>query len=636
MHKNPKGDVNKVTKNIVIVGAGFAGVGAARNLGKHFKKDESVNITLIDKNSFLTYMTELHEVAGGRVEPDAVKYDLQRIFHRLKNVHLVTDKVMDINHETQQVMGEHDTYPFDYLIVTAGGEANDFGVKGVKENGFTIWSIEAAERIREHVIDCVYAAAREHDEAKRLALLSFVVCGAGFTGVEMIGELTEWLPELCKEHKLNYDEVSYHLVEAAPSILNTVTEVERERAVKIMEKQGIEISLGDGIVAVEKDHIELASGKQIPSYCTIWTAGVKANTDASTWGFEYGRAGRILADEHLQANGHNNVFVAGDIAYYEDPNQDGRPIPQIVQAAEQTADLAAENVIALMNGSELKSYKGKYDGNMVSIGGRHSVSLLYDKYHLQGFFSTLVKHAANVKYFLSIGSLYYAWTYVRHEFFKIEGGKNMFGGHLAAHGNMLWLLPLRLYYGGMWLIEGLKKCFGMFGGSSWFGDTLVFPFEWLKEEVVSSASTAESAEATTEAIKQVFAFNYTHGEEPMLVFKEMPNWFASIMKFFMPNREVAFFMQKFMSVVELAIGLALIVGLFTWLVSAGTVVLVSMFCLSGMFYWANMWFIPVAIALMAGAGRTFGLDYYVMPWLGRIFDKWIWGQPKHIYKEHKA
>ncbi|MDV2888123.1 NADH dehydrogenase FAD-containing subunit, partial [Alkalihalophilus pseudofirmus] len=84
---------------------------------------------------------------------------------------------------------------------------------------------------------------------------------------------------------------------------------------------------------------------------------------------------------------------------------------------------------------------------------------------------------------------------------------------------------------------------------------------------------------------------------------------------------------KFMSVLEVAIGLALIVGLFTWLVSAGTVAMVAMFCLSGMFYWVNMWFVPVAIALMAGAGKTFGLDYYVMPWLGRLLDRWIWGQP---------
>ena len=120
----------------------------------------------------------------------------------------------------------------------------------------------------------------------------------------------------------------------------------------------------------------------------------------------------------------------------------------------------------------------------------------------------------------------------------------------------------------------------------------------------------------------------------MLVFDEMPGWFASIMEFMMPNQDVALFMQKMMSLVELGIGLALIAGLFTFLVSGLTVVLVAMFCLSGMFVWVNMWFIPAAIALMMGAGRAFGLDYYVMPWLGKLFDGWIWGKPKHIYTDN--
>ena len=170
----------------------------------------------------------------------------------------------------------------------------------------------------------------------------------------------------------------------------------------------------------------------------------------------------------------------------------------------------------------------------------------------------------------------------------------------------------------MWLIEGLKKVFGAFGAESWFGDQLMMPFDWVKMVDTTSAASeagAETVEATTEAAKQIFSLNYTYGEEPMLVFDKMPDWFESLMKFFVPNYDVAMFMQKFMSVLELGIGILLIVGLFTWLVSAGTVVLVVMFCLSGMFVWVNMWFIPVAIALMAGAGHAFGLDHYLMPWL---------------------
>ena len=622
-----------MAKEIVIVGAGFAGVAAARKLGKKYKKDKTVNITLIDRHSYLTYMTELHEIAGGRLEPDAIKYDLRRIFHRLNNVKLVTDNVSEIDHDNNVVIGEQSNYKFDYLVLAVGAEPNDFGIDGVKDNGFTLWSMEDAERVREHIIDMVYKAAREHDPVKRRALLSFLVCGGGFTGVEMIGELVEWLPILAEEHKLNPDEISFHLVEAAPKILNTVTEKEQERAMKYMRKKGIDITLGDGIAKIAEDHIELASGKKIDTYTSIWTAGIKANTDASEWGVEQARAGRLVADQYMQAKGYDNVFVAGDLVYYEDPTNNNMPTPQIVQAAELTGDVAATSIISEISGTEKEEFEGKYDGNMVSIGSTYGVAYLYDKYSVQGFIAMFIKHAANVIYFLSIGSFYYAWLYVRHEFFTIKHKRNIFRGHLSAHGNILWSVPLRLFYGAMWLVEGLKKTFGMFGGQSWFEDEVVFPFPWLQEEVTSAASATETEEVV-EVAKQIFSLNYVYGEEPMLVFDEMPGWFASIMEFMMPNQDVALFMQKMMSLVELGIGLALIAGLFTFLVSGLTVVLVAMFCLSGMFVWVNMWFIPAAIALMMGAGRAFGLDYYVMPWLGKLFDGWIWGKPKHIYTDN--
>ncbi|HFI0463507.1 TPA: FAD-dependent oxidoreductase [Streptococcus suis] len=626
-----------MTKEIVIVGAGFAGVAAAQQLGKTFKKDEEIRITLIDKHSYLTYMTELHEVAGGRVEPEAIKYDLRRLFNKYKNVDLVTDKVTSVDYDTKTVHGEQNTYQYDYLILAMGGEANTFGVEGVLEHGFTLWSIEAAERVRAHIINACYLASREHDPAKRRALLSFVVCGAGFTGVEMVGELVEWFDKLAHDYKLDRSEFSLHLVEAAPKILAMVTEKEQEKAMKYMQKVGINISLGDGIVKVAQDHIQLASGKTLPTYTTIWTAGVQANTETKDFGIEKARAGRLVANQYMEAKDHDKVYVVGDLVYFEEADKNNMPIPQIVQAAEQTGHTAALNIIADIKGTEKHAYKGKYDGFMVSIGSKYAVAFLNDKLHLSGWMATLVKHLVNLYYFFGIRSAYNMVAYTRHEFFDIENKRNVFGGMLSSKGNNLWLVPLRVFYGAMWLIEGLKKTFGWFHGSSWFGENVVFPFEWLQAEVTSGASAAEAtsgaSEVATEAVQQVFSLNYTYGEEPMLVLQKMPNWFASIMKFMMPNTDVALFMQKFMAIFEILIGLALIAGLFTWLISAMTVGLVTMFCLSGMFVWVNMWFIPAAIALMAGAGRAFGLDYWVMPWLGRILDRWAYGKTNHIYND---
>ncbi len=661
-------------KEIVIVGAGYAGISAARKLGKTFKNDADVKITLVDKHAYHTYMTELHEVAGGRVEANAVKYDLQRIFNKYKKVQLVTDTVVGIDEATKTVQGESYSYHYDYLILAMGGEANDFGVAGVKENGFTLWSLAAAERIRAHIKECCAKAEHEPNQAKRRALLSFIVCGAGFTGVEMVGELIEWVPRLAKDYHLDEEEFSVHLVEAAPKILAMVTEKEQDKAMRYMTKVGIKVSTGDGIQAVNKHNVELASGKTIDSYTTIWTAGVQGNTEAKVFGLETGRANRLVADQYMEAKDHPGIYVVGDLVYYEDPNEGGRPTPQIVQAAEQTGETAAHNIIADIKGTEKHAYKGKYDGFMVSIGSRYGVAFLMGKWHLTGFFAMLMKHLVNVLYFFTIRSFYYMWTYVRHEFFKIKDKRNIFRGHLAAHGNILWSVPLRFFYGSVWLLEGLKKAFGLWGTTNWFGDKVVFPFAWLQETAnaaasavtsgaseaassmssvvtsgaseavssVSSAVTSGTSEAMSSAASSaggavaqashaVFGLSYAYGESPKPVLDGMPDWFAAIMRFFVPNRDMALFMQKFMTVMEILIGLALIAGLFVWLINAGTVVLVTMFCLSGMFYWVNIWFIPVAIALMNGSGRAFGLDYWVMPWLGKKLDRWLYGRTSHHY-----
>lgn len=626
-----------MAKNIVIIGAGYAGISAARRLAKQYKKNDEVTITLIDKNSFHTYMTELHEVAGGRVEAEAIQYDLQRIFKKYPKVKLVTDKVVSIDYDNNKVVAEHQTLAFDYLLIAMGGEANDFGTPGVKENGFTLWSIEAAERLRDHIVDCCYRAMREHDEAKRRELLSFVVIGAGFTGIEMIGELIDWVPSLAHQFKLDEKEFSLKVVEAMPKILNMVTEKEQVKATKYLEKKGVELVLGDGVTSIEKDALHLKSGRVIATQTSIWTAGVQANSDANDFGIEKSRANRLVVNEYMEAKGKTNVFVAGDLVWFEDPNANGAPVPQIVQAAEQTGHCAAENIIASIEGTQKHAYKGKYDGFMVSIGARYGVAYIMDKFHMSGFFAMLLKHITNLIYFFGIRSFYNIGAYVKHEFFDIKDKRNIFGGHLSSKGNRLWLLPLRLFYGSVWLFEGLKKAFGLFDTNSWFGDKVVFPFPWLQAaEATSGASAAEAVTAAsgaaTETVHQVFSLSYTYGEAPMQVFGEMPDWFAAIMKFMMPNKEMALFMQKFMVCIEIAIGLALIGGLFVWLVSAVTIGLVAMFSLSAMFYWVNIWFIPVAMALMSGAGRTFGLDYYVQPMIGRWVDKLIYGKPKHIYK----
>lgn len=230
-------------------------------------------------------------------------------------------------------------------------------------------------------------------------------------------------------------------------------------------------------------------------------------------------------------------------------------------------------------------------------------------------------------------------------------------GHSSRYGNVLWSVPLRIFYGLVWFIEAFKKIVGdgnwlqphtWFGEGSWFTGSSVFPWTWDYQQAADVASGASQAAEATSAASGVgadaaattaetatqaahFGLSYAYGEQPMAVIEKSPDWFTSIMKVMMPNMEVAMFFQKMMVFVEIGIALAIMAGLFTWLFSASTIVLVLTFCMSGMFYWVNIWFIPVAFALMNGSGRAVGLDRWVIPWLQRTLGKWWYGTPKSIY-----
>lgn len=622
-------------KSIVIIGGGYAGVHAAKKLAKKYKKDDSVTITLIDRHSYHTMMTELHEVAAHRVEPDAIQYDLRKLFNRTK-VKLVTDNVKNVDYEKKIVTTEHGSFPFDYLILGMGGEPNDFGTPGVKENGYTLWSWEDAVKLREHIEKIVHQAALEHDDEKRRAMLTFAVCGSGFTGVEMVGELLEWKDRLAKDNKLDPEDITLYLVEAAPTILNMLDRKDAGKAEKYMVKKGIKILKNSPIVEVKADRIVLKSGEEISTYTLIWTAGVKANSDTKDYGMSQGRAGRLKVNEYMEAEGLKNVYVVGDLAYFEEA--EGKPTPQIVEAAEQTGMTAAKSIIAEISGGEKVAYQGKYHGFMVSIGARYGVANL-SGLRLSGWLAILMKHLVNLYYFFGIRSGYYMFQYIMHEFFHIKDKRNIFRNFTNRYGNVLWSFPLRLFVGGFWIVEACAKIWGEetwkeaisswskvptlfkgLGEDSWLvGSSVKMPFDWL-QTATSGASQAAGDSATQFAT-------------PIL--SHMPGWFEWIMQIMLPNADMAVFMQKFMVFVELGIGLALVAGLFTWIASIASAGFLVVFTLSAMLGWDKVWALPASIALLNGSGRTLGLDYWVVPFLQAKLGHAWYGKERAIYKDNQ-
>lgn len=594
-------------KKIVILGGGYGGVYAGKKLHKLFKKDESVTITLIDKNPFHTLMTELHEVAGHRTEPDAIQVELKKIFAGRK-VDVVLDKIVNIDFKEQVLKGENHEYEYDYLVLGAGSEPHYFGVEGAEEHAFTLWSYEDAINLREHIEDMFRRASVEHDPEIRQRYLTFAVCGGGFTGVEMAGEIGEAKYHLAEKYDVNVNEVKIYNIEAMDRILNML---QKEKQIKKVEKRyeklGIELLKNAPITEVTKTSITLKSGTKIPTYTLIWAAGIQSCTFARNLGMTVGKQCRIQTNEYMQSVDHDNVFIVGDSCAYED--EDGY-LPQIVEAAEGSAHTAAVNIYNLIEGKELETHKQKYHGFMVSVGSRYGVSDTAG-IRFSGWMAILVKHFVNFYYLFKTGGLRALWNYLRHEFFHVRHNRSFLGGHFSNASPNAWLMPLRTFLGVMWLIEGIKK----------------INEGWLKEAMIFASTAADSgASAAWEEGGEVVEEVVTYGE-PLI--KEVPGF----MQWIIDNliAPIAVPVQTVMVVGEIVIGLCLIAGLFTFIASIVSVGMTVGITLTGMADASILWYFFAGIAMIGGAGRALGLDYYAMPIIKKFWKKTGFARKSYLY-----
>ncbi|MFT8469913.1 MAG: FAD-dependent oxidoreductase [Oenococcus sp.] len=618
--------------NIVIVGGGFGGIYAAKSLAKGLKKNSEVHITIIDKHSYMTYMTELYEVAAGRVEPNAIQYDLHNLFSHRKNVSIVTDEVTGIDRQKKQVLAKNGRYDYDYLLLSVGSQPNTFGTPGVDEYGYMLGSVDQAINLKHAIEAHIRAGAAEQDPDKRQSLLTISVVGSGFTGIEMVGELLDWKKILAQENKIDPSEIRLALIEMAPTLMNMLDRKDADKGERYLAKHGVEILKNTDVISVGQHTIDFKGGDSFQTSTLIWTAGIKAADSVKQFGLSQGRSGRLLVTKQGQSVDDANIYAFGDVSL-TDADGSGKGQPQTVQGAEAGAHVAAKNVALAISGEEPNAvFEGKYSGFVVAISSKYAVAHIGKNTHLSGFWAQAVKHMINFMYFFQITNAYYFWLYFRHEFFNTPNERNLFHGYVSRQGNVLWSLPARLFLGAAWLVDVSQK---ISGEGSWFVNKLrLSSFDWLVTNTTSGATPKSgAAAATAKAAKATFSLSYEYGHQPMLIFQHMPKLYYNVTKFMIPNTNMAFFMQKTMTILELLIGLALIVGLFTWLASAASVAFVVIFSLSSMFYWTNIWMIPMALAAMNGSGRIFGLDKYAMPWIGKHLRHWWYGKEKAIYKK---
>lgn len=678
-----------MAKKVLIVGAGYAGIEAALTLNKKKKKDQ-IEITLIDKNPYHTLLTELHEVAGNRISEEGIRIPLSNIF-KYTDVNVIMDEIKTFDFENNRVSSDKAVYEYDYLILAMGSSPNFFGISGLKEHAFTLWSFDDAVRIREHIKKCFILAAQEKDEEERKRLLTFVVAGAGFTGVEMIGELGIWVKSLCKEHKIPRDDVRLVIVDMLPRILNTLGENNSVKAHRYLEKKlKVKVMLNTRITGATENSL-VYDGGVIDTKTIIWAAGVKACDDAENCAIDRAnRQKRVKVDEYCRTE-NKNVYAVGDLGGLADEN--GYPYAAMVENAIQTAHGAAENILNEIRGKELKKVTVKFHGTMVSVGNYFCVSEIMGK-SLPVWLSIMMKFMVNMHYLWEITGFRGVWRYLYHEVLERRQRKILVEKHWSTRVQAWWITPLRIFLGVMWLYEGIVKIndgwltqpkLASFLGvvsSSTAGDatdvksTATGVIEIQKDEIeaadAESAATAVEADAqsaatgtsnapaneneTSDAVSgatssgsvttrvdetpiiKIGIVNFYLGTESRIVedgttvseqktarieffhfgdFSLVP-WFID--KVVLATDGLAMFFQVLVVIFEILIGLMFIGGAFTFIASIISLGMLMMFLSSTGLYEKSWWMLFASIATMGGAGRAFGLDYYLLPYLNNVWE----------------
>lgn len=366
MNINMEGGFSIMSVNkpkIVVLGAGYAGLRTTRQLTKLLSADEA-EIVLVNKHNYHYESTWLHEVAAGTINPNQARFMLSDAVNQ-NRVRLIYDTVVEVKHEDNRVVLENGEITYDYLVIGLGFESNTFGIKGMAENAFAITDIETSRVIAQH-IEMKFAEHKSKEDADE-SDLTILVGGAGFTGIELVGELAERIPRLCKKYDIDRNQVRIINVEAMPSILPMFDKDLVDYALKSLENRGIEFRLGTPINECTADSFIVGEdNEEIKAGTIIWTGGVTGSSVLGASGFELNR-GKITVDGDLRAPGHENIFVLGDCAWVMD-EEAGRPYPPTGQAAIQHATVCAKNIKALIHGGELEKFVFDDKGTVASLG----------------------------------------------------------------------------------------------------------------------------------------------------------------------------------------------------------------------------------------------------------------------------
>jgi NADH dehydrogenase len=397
---------------VVIVGAGFGGLAAAKELA-----GAPVEVTLVDQRNYHTFQPLLYQVATAGLNAADVAYAVRGIFHHQPNVAFRQATVTGADWDRRELtVAEGEPIPFDHLIVAAGATAAYFGIPGAEEHGLPLYTLADAGAVRNHVLSQFEAADRDPALVDDGAL-TFVIVGGGPTGVEVAGALVELFANVLRKDfgRLEVARARVVLVEMADRLLAPFHPTSQQHALEALRARGVDVRLGEAVAEVTERTVCLQSGEVIPSHTLIWAAGVRASPLAEALGFETTRGGRVVVAPDLTVPGRPDVYAVGDVAASPAAAGDG-PLPQVAQVAMQGGKHAARQVKRRLGGRPRRPFRYLDKGTMATIGRHAAVAELPLRIRLRGgvaWFAWLGLHVIMLMGFRNRLSvlLNWAWNY---------------------------------------------------------------------------------------------------------------------------------------------------------------------------------------------------------------------------------
>ena len=400
---------------IVIVGGGFGGLSAAKAL-----KKSPAEIILIDRTNHHLFQPLLYQVATSVLSPNQIGFPIRAILQNQKNTTVILGEVTGVDVDSKSVFvsdADRESVPitYDYLVLATGASHSYFGRNEFAKFAPGLKSLTDAVAARNKILEAFEIAEAEEDPSRHRDLLTFVLVGAGPTGVEMAGALAVLVKTTLKSNFRRIDPASARivLVDMAPRVLGPFSEHLSQAAKERLKTLGVEVRLGHGVDQIDADGVVVA-GERIASRTVIWTAGVAPSSAGKWLKVETDRAGRVRIQSDLTVPGHPEIFVIGDTASLE---QDGKPLPGVAQVAMQQGHYAGRLIRRRITGGNQPDPFRYFDKGSMAVVGKGFAVLQSGKFQTSGFAAWLVWAFIHLQ-FLATSSLrlsvflQWAWTYL--------------------------------------------------------------------------------------------------------------------------------------------------------------------------------------------------------------------------------